>query len=65
MSKMSKWFIREKKGKVSSRDLFLIPTIKIWYNKRTFLETGVHTPAFGVKLHLFMFELSIAFQKGY
>ena len=45
MSKMSKWFIREKKGKISKKDLFLIPTIKVWYNKRTFLETGVHTPA--------------------
>ncbi len=65
MSKMSKWFIKEKKCKISKKDLFLIPTIKVWYSKRTFLETGVHTPALGIKFYLLLIELSISFQKGY
>lgn len=62
---MKNWFIKEKSVKRNRRDLFIIPTIKVWYNKRTFLETGVHTPAWGIKLHLFVFEFSISFQKGY
>ena len=62
---MRKWFLKEKKGKISRKDFFIIPTIKVWYNKRTFLETGVHTPAWGIKIHIFVIELSIAFQKGY
>jgi len=63
MSEMSKWFIREKKGKISKKDFFIIPTIKVWYNKRTFLRTGRHTEAWGIKVHIFVVELSLSFQK--
>lgn len=62
---MKNWFIKENKRKSNYNDLFIIPTFKIWWNKRTFLETGVYTKAIGIKIHLFFWEYSFAVQEGY
>lgn len=44
---------------------FLIPTIVIFYNKETFLETGVYTPSWGIIVRWLTFMVGIQIQQGY
>jgi hypothetical protein len=44
---------------------FLIPTIVFYYNKNTFLETGVYTPAWGLTLRWLTFMVGVQIQTSY
>ena len=45
--------------------IFLLPSVYVWFNRFLFLETGVLTPGFGIKLSFLKWTLSFQFQKGY
>ena len=44
---------------------FIIPTIIIFYNKETFLETGVYTPSWGLTLRWLNIMAGIQIQEVY
>jgi len=44
---------------------FLIPTIVFFYNKETFLETGVYTPSWGLTVRWLTYMTGVQIQKGY
>ena len=44
---------------------FLIPTIVLFYNKETFLETGVYTPSWGITVRWLTYMVGVQIQKGY
>jgi hypothetical protein len=44
---------------------FLIPTIVFFYNKETFLETGVYSPSWGVTMRWLTFMIGFQIQLGY
>jgi hypothetical protein len=44
---------------------FIIPTIVFFYNKRTFLNTGEYTPAWGVTVRWLIFMVGFQVQQGY
>lgn len=44
---------------------FIIPTFVFFYNKETFLETGVYTPAWGFTFRWFTIMIGVQFQIGY
>lgn len=62
---MKIWFIREHRIKSNYNDLFIIPTIKVWWNKKTFLETGVYSNSIGIKVYILFWEYSLSIQEGY
>ena len=45
--------------------IFILPSIKIWYNKFEFLETGVYSPALGVDFCWIIWGFEFTVQKGY
>ena len=44
---------------------FIIPTIVFFYNKETFLETGVYSPSWGVTMRWLTFMIGFQIQLGY
>lgn len=44
---------------------YIIPSIELWYNKNEFLETGIYSPALGLKFSWLKWGWEIIFQKGY
>jgi hypothetical protein len=44
---------------------FLIPTIVFFYNKTEFLETGVHTPSWGLTVRWLQYMVGVQIQKIY
>jgi len=46
---MKNWFIVQNSFVSFKGRIWFIPCISIWYDKYTFLETGVTTPAFGLQ----------------
>jgi hypothetical protein len=44
---------------------FIIPTIVFFYNKETFLETGVYTPSFGLTIRWLTFMIGFQIQQEY
>lgn len=44
---------------------FLIPTIVFFYNKQTFLESGVYTPSCGITVRWLTYMVGAQIQKGY
>jgi hypothetical protein len=44
---------------------FIIPTIVFFYNKETFLETGVYTPSFGLIIRWLTFMVGFQIQQEY
>ena len=44
---------------------FIIPTIVFFYNKETFLETGVYSPSWGVTMRWLTFMIGFQIQQGY
>lgn len=44
---------------------FIIPTIVFFYDKNTFLETGVYTPAWGLTIRWLTFMIGIQIQESY
>jgi hypothetical protein len=44
---------------------FIIPTIIYFYNKNTFLETGVYTQSWGVSVRWLVFMIGFQIQEIY
>ena len=44
---------------------FIIPTIVFFYNKETFLETGVYSPSWGVTVRWLTIMIGFQIQLGY
>ena len=44
---------------------FLIPTIVFFYNKETFLETGVYTPSWGLTIRWLTYMVGFQIQEAY
>jgi hypothetical protein len=44
---------------------FIIPTVVFYYDKNTFLETGVYTPSWGLTLRWFTFMIGFHIQEAY
>jgi len=62
---MRKWFIEENRFVRMIGMYWLIPCIEIWYDKYSFLETGVTSPAFGIQISFLKFTYGLTIQKGY
>lgn len=62
---MKNWFIAQNSFVYFKGRVWFIPCISIWYDKNTFLETGVVTPAFGLQLAWFSWTYGFMIQKGY
>lgn len=62
---MKKWFIAQNKLLYFKGRFWFIPCISIWYDKNTFLETGVTTSAFGIQIAWFSWTYGFMLQKGY
>jgi hypothetical protein len=43
----------------------IIPTIVFFYNRHTFLETGVYSPAWGITFRWLTFMVGFQMQRGY
>jgi hypothetical protein len=44
---------------------FITPTIVFFYNKETFLESGVYTPSFGLTIRWLTFMVGFQIQQEY
>jgi hypothetical protein len=62
---MDKWFVSKNKFSSFPGHIWFVPCISIWYDKNTFLETGVETPAFGVQIAWLKWSYGFTIQKGY
>lgn len=62
---MKNWFIEKSTHKSNYNDLFIIPTFRIWWNKRTFLETGVYTKSINMEIRVFFWGYHLSIQEGY
>ena len=62
---MKNWFIVQNNFVSFKGRIWFIPCISIWYDKNTFLETGVTTPAFGLQLAWLSYTYGFMIQKRY
>ena len=62
---MHKWFVEHSKFVKFKGRIWIVPCISIWYDKYTFLETGVETPSFGFQVAWLSWYYGIKIQKGY
>jgi|688.fasta_scaffold45270_12 hypothetical protein len=62
---LKNWFVAQNKFTSFKGRIWFIPCISIWYDKNTFLETGVVTPAFGIQIAWLGWVYSFMLQKGY
>lgn len=60
---MSKWFIAENSHCFIKGKIWILPFIHIYYDKYTFLETGVFTPSFGFEIAWLNWIYGIVVQK--
>ena len=60
-----KWFITHNKFFTVINSIHILPEFCIWYDKEYFLETGVYTPAMGIKLCWLKWKYIFGIQKGY
>jgi hypothetical protein len=44
---------------------FIIPTVVFFYNKETFLETGVYSPSWGLTIRWLTYMIGFQIQEGY
>jgi len=44
---------------------FIIPTVVFFYNKDTFLETGVTSPSWGLTIRWLTYMVGVQIQEGY
>jgi hypothetical protein len=44
---------------------FIVPTIIFFYNKNTFLETGVYTPSWGITIRWLTYMIGFQIQQSY
>jgi hypothetical protein len=50
---------------MSTNNFWILPSICITYNKKTFLETGVYTPSLSLKLVWLKWSYTFTMQVGY
>lgn len=62
---MSKWFVAYNNFRYLKIMLYLLPHLDLWYHKYDFLETGVYSPSFGIKIGWLKWEYVFGLQKGY
>ena len=62
---MKKWFIETPKIRRYIGVYWIIPCISIKYDKESFLETGVTSPAFSIQIAFLNFAWGMTIQKGY
>jgi hypothetical protein len=62
---MKNWFIAQNSFISFKGRIWFIPGISIWYDKHTFLETGVTTPAFGLQFAWLRWTYGFMIQKEY
>jgi hypothetical protein len=62
---MKNWFIAQNSFISFKGRIWFIPCISIWYDKHTFLETGVTTPAFGLQFAWLRWTYGFMIQKEY
>ena len=60
----SKWSTSFSK-KIFKGRIWFIPCLSIWYDKYTFLETGVYTPSFGIQFAFISISFGFTIQKTY
>ena len=61
----SKWFVANNRLQKNRDIVIILPTLKLWYSKNYFLETGVLTPAFGIAISWLKWNYYFTLQKGY
>jgi hypothetical protein len=61
----SKWFVANNRLQKNRDIVIILPTLKLWYSKNYFLETGVLTPAFGIAISFLKWNYYFTIQKGY
>ena len=62
---MRKWFIDTNRFVKVKGKIWIIPCIRLWYDKDYFLETGVTSPAFGLQISWFSWAYGLTIQQGY
>lgn len=60
-----KWSLTQNFFTKTKGTLHLLPEVCIWYDKYYFLETGIHTPAFGIHICWIKWKWLITLQKIY
>jgi hypothetical protein len=61
----NKWFVANNRLQKNRDIVIILPTLKLWYSKNYFLETGVLTPAFGIAISFLKWNYYFTIQKGY
>jgi hypothetical protein len=61
----NKWFVANNRLQKNRDIVIILPTLKLWYSKNYFLETGVLTPAFGIAISWLKWNYYFTLQKGY
>jgi hypothetical protein len=61
----NKWFVANNRLQKNRDIVIILPTLKLWYSKNYFLETGVLTPAFGIAISWLKWNYYFTIQKGY
>jgi len=62
---MHKWFTEQSKFMKFKGRVWIVPCISIWYDKYSFLETGVYTSSFGFQVAWLSWSYGFKIQKGY
>jgi hypothetical protein len=62
---MKKWFTSQNSFVSVKGRIWLFPCVSIWYDRNTFLETGVVSPAFGIQISFLRWSYSVTIQQGY
>jgi hypothetical protein len=65
MGENMKWFVSKNKFATFNGMIWFIPCISVYYNKHSFLETGITTPSLGIQLSWIKWAYGFEIQKGY
>ena len=61
----NKWFIANNRYGKFNGMYWIIPCISLWYDKYSFLKTGVTSPSFGLQISWLNFAYGLTIQRGY
>jgi hypothetical protein len=65
MMGIKKWFVKTNRFHKIANIVFVIPSIAIFYDKNSFLETGVTSPEIAIHIIWLHWEYEYSIQKGY
>jgi hypothetical protein len=60
---LKNWFITQNNCTSFKGRVWFIPCISVWYDKNTFLKTGMVTPSFGIQIAWLRWAYSFMLQK--